>query len=223
MILALDTSTQWMGIALYQDAQILYEKVWKTNRRHTVELSPAIQSALQECGQQIGSLEAVAVALGPGSFTSLRIGLAVAKGLSLTLRIPVVGIPSLDIMAACQPVQDKPLIAVLKAGRDRLAARNYAASEEGWKAEGDIYAVSAQELESRIQAPTIICGEISAQDRQILERKWRNAVVSDPSANVRRPSKLAVMAAERLKNGQPDDVVSLAPIYLHTINTPAVV
>ena len=88
MILALDTSTQWMGIALYQDAQILYEKVWKTNRRHTVELSPAIQSALQECGQQIGSLEAVAVALGPGSFTSLRIGLAVAKGLSLTLAHP---------------------------------------------------------------------------------------------------------------------------------------
>ena len=40
MILAIDTSTQWMGIALYHDTQILYEKVWKTNRRHTVELSP---------------------------------------------------------------------------------------------------------------------------------------------------------------------------------------
>jgi tRNA threonylcarbamoyladenosine biosynthesis protein TsaB len=212
-----------MGIALYQDAQILYEKVWKTRRRHTVELSPAIQSALQECSLQVSDMEAVAVALGPGSFTSLRIGLAVAKGLSLTLHIPVIGIPTLDIMAACQPLADKPLIAVLKAGRNRLAACDYSASEEGWKSEGEIYAVSAQELETKIQTATIICGEINAQDRQILERKWRNAVVADPSANVRRPSKLAVMAADRLEKGESDDVVSLAPIYLRTLNTPAVV
>ena len=100
MILAIDTSTQWMGIALLQDAQILYEKVWRTKRRHTVELAPAIQEAVQDCGLQIKELEAIGVALGPGSFTSLRIGLAVAKGLALTQRAPVIGIPSLDITAA---------------------------------------------------------------------------------------------------------------------------
>ena len=222
MILAIDTSTQWMGIALQDDLQILYEKVWKTNRRHTVELSPAIKNALDDCGKQFNHLEAVAVALGPGSFTSLRIGLAVAKGLALSLRIPVIGIPTLDITAACQPLQDKALIAVLKAGRKRFAACDYTSSENGWTADGEIYAATADELESRISVPTIICGEINAEERKILERKWRNALVADPAANIRRPSVLAAKAAEKLAAKQFDDVVSLAPIYLHTLNTPAV-
>lgn len=221
MILAIDSSTQWMGIAVYHDSQILYEKIWKTSRRHTVELSPAIQSALNECGQQISSLDAVAVALGPGSFTSLRIGLAVAKGLALSLRIPVIGIPTLDITAACQPVQDKPLIAVLKAGRNRLAVCNYIAGQDGWIADGEIYAATAAELESQIATPTLICGEISAEERKILVRKWRNALVADPAANTRRPARLAIMAIQKMDNNQLDDVVSLAPIYLHTLNTPA--
>ncbi len=222
MILAIDTSTQWMGIALQQDSQILYEKVWKTSRRHTVELSPAIQNALDECGQPITNLKAVAVALGPGSFTSLRIGLAVAKGMALSLRIPVIGIPTLDIIAACQPLEDKALIAVLKAGRNRFAACDYKATENGWEADGEIFAATAAELESRISAPTIVCGEITTEERKILERKWRNALVADPAANVRRPSILAAKAEERLAAEQLDDVVSLAPIYLHTLNTPAV-
>ena len=97
MILAIDTSTQWMGLALYDGSQILYEKVWRTNRRHTVELVPSIQNCFIETGLEMSALTAIAVALGPGSFTSMRIGLAVAKGLSLSLHIPVIGIPALDI------------------------------------------------------------------------------------------------------------------------------
>jgi len=221
MILAIDSSTQWMGIALYLDAQVLYEKVWRTNRRHTVELAPAIQSAITDCGMQVADLRAVAVALGPGSFTSLRIGLAVAKGLSLALRIPVIGIPSLEIMAACQPVRDIPLIALLKAGRERLAAQEFRASGGTWQAQGEIYMTSAQELENSISSATLICGEISAEERKTLERRWRNAVLASPADNLRRPSKLAELAIKKLDANQVDDVVSLAPIYLHTLNTPA--
>jgi tRNA threonylcarbamoyladenosine biosynthesis protein TsaB len=176
---------------------------------------------MQECGLQMTELEAIAVALGPGSFTSLRIGLAVAKGLSLSLHIPVIGIPTLDVMAACRPVQPKPLVAVLKAGRDRLAACNYSAADDGWRADGEIYVVTAAELESRITDSTLFCGEINTEDRKTLERKWRNAVVADAADNIRRPSRLAVMAAARLEAGQVDDVISLAPIYLHTLNTPS--
>lgn len=221
MILAIDTSTQWMGIALLQDTQILYEKVWRTSRRHTVELAPAIQQAVQDCGLQISDLKAIGVALGPGSFTSLRIGLAVAKGLALTQRIPVVGIPSLDITAASLPVQDIPLIAVLRAGRERLAAQTYQAEDNRWKSSGEITITTALELESAINCPTLVCGELEPEERRILERRWRNALLPDPADCVRRPARLAVLTAERFKTGQFDDVVTLAPIYLHTLNTPA--
>lgn len=221
MILAIDTSTQWMGIALLQDAQILYEKVWRTKRRHTVELAPAIQEAVQDCGLRIGDLEAIGVALGPGSFTSLRIGLAVAKGLALTQRVPVIGIPSLDITAAGLPVRDIPLIAVLRAGRERLAAQTYQAEDGRWVAAGGITITTAQELESALDSRTLVSGELEPDERRILERRWRNALLPDPADCVRRPARLAVLTAERFKAGQFDDVVTLAPIYLHTLNTPA--
>jgi tRNA threonylcarbamoyladenosine biosynthesis protein TsaB len=221
MILAIDTSTQWMGIALLQDAQILYEKVWRTNRRHTVELAPAIQSAMDDCDLRINDLEAIGVALGPGSFTSLRIGLAVATGLALTRRVPVVGIPSLDISAAGLPPQDLPLIAVLRAGRGRLAACNYRNENDRWQATGEIYVATAEELEAAIDNPTLICGELDADERKVLERRWRNALLPNPANSLRRPSILAVLSAEKLAAGQGDDVVALAPIYLHTLNTPS--
>ena len=58
MILAIDTSTQWIGLALFDGAQILYSKVWRTSRRHTVELVPAIQAALAESGVEFAALKA---------------------------------------------------------------------------------------------------------------------------------------------------------------------
>ncbi len=221
MILAMDTSTQWMGLALADEQQVLYEKIWKTRRRHTVELTPAIQQALAECGSLPSQLSSIAVARGPGSFTSLRIGLAVAKGLALSLSVPVIGIPTLDITAACQPQNDLPMIAVLKAGRERLACCRYEWTPQGWFAQGEIFSASAQQLEESIASPTLICGEIDAQDRKTLERRWRNVHVADAVDNIRRPSRLALLAVGKLEANQSDDVVSLAPIYLHTLNMPA--
>jgi len=221
MLLAIDTSTQWLSLALFDGWQILYEKIWRTSRRHTVELIPAIQTALTESGLETSSLKAVGVALGPGSFTSLRIGLAVAKGFALSLRIPVIGIPSLDITANAIPLSDKPLLAVLRAGRGRLAVQRYYLGEGSWDAEGEIFMASALELEETILSPTIIVGEIDPEERRILERRWRNALIASPAENSRRPSILAQLAWKRLENGQSDDTAALAPIYLHTLGTPA--
>jgi len=221
MILAIDTSTQWMGLALYDGSQILYEKVWRTNRRHTVELVPSIQNCFTETGLELSALTAVAAALGPGSFTSMRIGLAVAKGLSLSLHIPVIGISSLDIAAYGQPVADLPLFCVLKVGRGRFAAQEYKSNGKTWEAAGELLTLTPQELEERVTSPTLICGEIDAEDRRTLERRWRNALVASPAANMRRPAHLAEMAWVRLAAGQVDDPVSLAPIYVHTLGSPA--
>jgi tRNA threonylcarbamoyladenosine biosynthesis protein TsaB len=219
MILAMDTSTQWMGLALFDGSQVLYEKIWRTNRRHTVELMPAIDTLLKECGLKPADLSAVAAALGPGSFTSLRIGLAAAKGLALALNIPVIGIPSLDIAAFGQPLSPNPLYCVLKVGRGRLAAQLYRSDGKAWQPEGDLLTLSPQELEERVTAPTHICGEMDGDDRRVLERRWRNALVANPAFNVRRPALLAQMAWARLAAGDKDDPVSLAPIYVHTLGS----
>lgn len=220
MMLAIDTSTQWMGLVIFDGQQVLYEKVWRTSRRHTVELTPAIQSALKECGLKADALKVVAAALGPGSFTSLRIGLAAAKGLSLALRIPLIGIPSLNITANGQSASTHPLICVLKAGRERLAAQRFLYEENGWKSDGDIFMATASELEEGISSRTLLAGEINAEDRRILERRWRNALIAPPQDNFRRPAILAALAWKRFEIGNFDDPASLAPIYLHTLGTP---
>jgi len=217
MILAIDTSTQWMGISLFDGFLILYEKVWKTNRRHTVELSPAIANALLDTSIDIKDLKGAAVALGPGSFTSLRIGLAVAKGFSLSLRIPLIGVPSLDITARGIPTQETDLICLLRAGRGRFAAMKYKNVGGKWESSVELSVVSAYELEKSITSRTLVCGEMDTDEKKILARRWRNIQFADPPQNIRRPSILANIAYERFIVEDFDDAASTAPIYLRTV------
>jgi len=217
MILAIDTSTQWMGISLFDGCLILYEKVWKTSRRHTVELSPAIANALLDTGIEKKDLKGVAVALGPGSFTSLRIGLAVAKGFSLSLHIPLIGVPSLNITARGIPSQDIDLICLLRAGRGRFAAMRYISMEGKWESTGELSVVTAHELEKSITSRTLICGEMDTDEKKILARRWRNIKFADPPQNIRRPSILANIAYERFIVEDFDDAASTTPIYLRTV------
>jgi tRNA threonylcarbamoyladenosine biosynthesis protein TsaB len=159
----------------------------------------------------------VAVALGPGSFTSLRIGLALAKGLALALNIPIVGVPTLDILVAAQQLRDIPLAAVLQAGRNRLAVGWYGATRGRWQAQGEASVFTVEELAEKIAKPTLVCGELNALQRQVLAHKHKNVLLATPAQSLRRPSYLAEIGWKHWQSGKVDDVVSLAPIYLHVV------
>jgi tRNA threonylcarbamoyladenosine biosynthesis protein TsaB len=188
---------------------------WQSRNHHTVELSPGIQEIMDRCGAHNTDLQALAVATGPGSFTSLRIGLALVKGMALALRIPVVGVPTLDIMAAAQPVRDVQMATVLQAGRGRLAVGWYDVHAGVWKSRGEPQVTTAEELVLQFNRPTLVAGEMSAAERQVLARRRKNAILVSPACSLRRPSFLAEIAWERWRVGQVDEVVALSPIYLH--------
>lgn len=215
MLLAVDTSTQWVGLAIYDGAQVLGEVVWQTRSHHTVELAPAIADLLQRCGVRSEDLKATAVALGPGSFTALRIGLAAVKGMALALRIPVVGVPTLDVLAAAQSVRELPMVCVLQAGRGRLAAGWYHASRGQWVSKGAATVTHAEELLEQIEKPTLVCGELTAAERQLFAHKKKTALIISPAHSLRRPGFLAEVGWKRWQAGKVDDPVALAPIYLH--------
>ena len=215
MLLAVDTSTTQMGLALHDGAQVIGELVWHSRHYHTVELAPAVADLFARSGLKMDAIQALGVALGPGSFTSLRVGLAFIKGLALARHLPVVGIPTLDVVAAALEVRDMPLAAVLQAGRGRLAVAWYEAGDTGWQSKGPAQVTTADELAESIQKPTIVCGELTAEERQRLARKRVNVVLPTPAASVRRPAVLAELAWERWQAGSQDDAASLAPIYLH--------
>lgn len=215
MLLAVDTSTVQVGLALYDGPQVIAEMLWHSNQHHTVELAPALAELLSRTGVAMNELQALGVAIGPGSFTSLRVGLAFIKGLSLARRLPIVGIPTLDVLAAIQPASKLPLAAILQAGRGRIAVGWYKCAKNSWVASEDVQVTTVYDLADAIDKPTLVCGELTAEERQRLARKKVNVILAAPSNCVRRPAVLAELAWVRWQDGQINDAASLAPIYLH--------
>lgn len=214
MLLAVDTSTAQIGLALYDGARLIAELLWHSHQHHTVELAPAVADLLKRTGVTMNDVQALGVAIGPGSFTSLRVGLAFIKGLSLTRRLPVVGIGTLDVLAAAQPLAKMPLVAVLQAGRGRIALGWYKSTKSGWKSKGAAQVTTVDALAGSIQRPTLVAGELTAEERQRLARKKVNVVLAPSSLCVRRPAVLAELAWARWQDGKVDPPASLAPVYL---------
>jgi tRNA threonylcarbamoyladenosine biosynthesis protein TsaB len=167
----------------------------------------------------MSDMRALGVALGPGSFTSLRVGLSLVKGLSLACKLPIIGIPTLDIYAAAQSASKLPLLTAIQAGRGRLAVSWYKSTKNGWQAHGPARVVASESLIYEIKEPTLVCGEFTLEERQRLAMDELNIKLVSPAYSVRRPSVLAELAWVRWQNGDVDEEASLAPIYLHTTET----
>ncbi len=215
MLIAIDTSTRLIGVALYDGVQIISEMVWLSQQYHTVELAPTVSSIMERAGIPLSELKVVVVALGPGSFTGLRIGISLAKGMALAGRLAIVGVPTFDILAAAQPPADLPMAAVLQAGRSRLAVGWYKNYSGKWKSDHQIQVLTPRELADRIKSPTIVCGELSEAERRIFKRKRKNVILATPAQSLRRPSYLAELGWRRWHKGMTDDPATLAPNYLH--------
>jgi tRNA threonylcarbamoyladenosine biosynthesis protein TsaB len=214
MLLAIDTSTQSVGISIFDGVQFLCEESWISRRYHTVELAQAVSLNLSRAGLTTSDLEVLGVAIGPGSFTGLRIGLALVKGLAYTHQLSVVGIPTLDITARAIPPGDHLLAAVLQAGRDRFAVGWYQVEEGIWRKSGDLNNYSVDELIKKVDQPCLITGEITPDLRRAVEES-KLLTAANPTLAMRSPKYLAELAWDRWKNGDVDDVLSLSPHYLH--------
>lgn len=217
MLLAVDTATQMAGLALYDEVRgkVLGEESWSSVNRHTVELMPRLVRLLEQQGISPTDLTGLAVSLGPGSFTGLRIGMGVAKGLALAQGLPLAGIPTLDLTAHPHTTQKLPIWAVLQAGRGRVCAAFYTRRKGQWKRRGDYQLTTLEKLCEQVTEPALFCGEIDAQATEQLRRELGlQIIIASPAASVRRAAYLAEMGWERLSKGHSDDASSLSPIYL---------
>lgn len=215
MLLALDTSTRNIGIAIYDGIQVLCETIWTSHDYHTVELAPAVMATITRAGVEIQHLKVLAVATGPGSYTGLRIGLALAKGIALARHLPIIGIPTLEIVAELVPVSPGlSLAAILQVGRGRLAVGWYFPTNGHWQLNPPVQIMDVIQLSRLIHEPTIICGELTEEQQHALARKYKNVILSSPAHSIRRPSLLAELAWKRWQVGDVDDPAILSPTYL---------
>jgi tRNA threonylcarbamoyladenosine biosynthesis protein TsaB len=219
MLLGIDTATQMASVALYDLSRgwVLGEESWYSANRHTVELMPRLDRLLGQQGVAPAALTGLVVSLGPGSFTGLRIGLSVAKGLALALHVPIVGIPTLDVVAQPHMIQPLPIWAILQAGRGRICAAQYARRKGRWERLGETMLTTLAELCKQVKEPSLFCGEIDAPAvDEIRHRLGLEAIIATPAASVRRAAYLAELGWERLSRGDADDASSLSPIYLRS-------
>lgn len=215
MLLAIDTATRYTSIALYGEHNILAERTWRTANNQTMELMPAIVSTLAQQEIEPSALTGLAVALGPGSFTGLRVGLSVAKGLAMGLSIPLVGVPTLDILAEAHAHEKLPICAILQAGRRWLGVALYKVRAGRWSKVEEDRLVLPEQLTPMIERRTLLCGEIDPELAQLLQdRLGELAVIVPACRSLRRASFLARLALRKLETDEPDDIAAISPIYL---------
>jgi tRNA threonylcarbamoyladenosine biosynthesis protein TsaB len=220
LLLAIDTASRFISLALHDGHQLHFESTWHTLNNHTIELAPAIQRALHQA--QIGpdDLTAVAVSQGPGSFTGLRIGLGVAKGLAMAQDLVLVAVPTLEIVAAAVPVSDGALVAVLQAGRGRICVQRFERKDGTWAAAGQAEITDWGKVVEEVGQGTLIAGEVDDTGRARLASTERPVRIAPGAWALRRSGFLAEIAWTRVKAGDTDDPATITPIYLHQPGVP---
>ena len=224
MLLAIDTATRLASVALYNAEGVQVETTWRTRENHTVELMAQVVRLLELGHVTKEDLSAIGIALGPGSFTGLRVGMSVAKGLAYARQIPLLGIPTLDAVAYAHVHQSLPIWAVLAAGRGRYSVAQYAAKRGAVKRVSEYALVdaaglvdlTAREKDDDAKTPrTFFCGDVDAAlARALAERCGNRAVIASPASNVRRAGMLGELAWVRFQRGESDDPKILAPMYM---------
>jgi len=129
LILSLETSTRSGGVALLRGNEVLAERAGKENSSQSAQLLSDIREILQKNDLNLNQINLFAVAVGPGSFTGLRIGLATAKALAMALKIPIAGISTLEAAASCSE-KDGEICVVLSAGRYEYFAQSFKKSRQ---------------------------------------------------------------------------------------------
>jgi tRNA threonylcarbamoyladenosine biosynthesis protein TsaB len=213
-VLALDTATAQAGIAVGGDGRVSCLS-WDAGRSHTVHLLDQVHRLLGLHGVAAADLRAVAVASGPGSFTGLRVAMSLAKGFAIALDLPLLGVPTLE--AAALPFLDgrRTVVAVAPAGRGRFAWAPFGGDNArplplAAARNGDRDEVLAALADAG--APVVV-GEFDDGTAAAFAGV-AGAFVPPAPLRLRQPAALLELALRRLRRGDLDDAVSLAPAYL---------
>ena len=211
MLLAIDTSTRYAGVALVNEDRVIASHAWYSTYNHTAELMPAVVNILEHGSLTAADLDGVAVALGPGGFSALRVGISAAKGLALVAKKPIIGVGTLDLEAHPYLRTGVQVCALIEAGREECATALF--GPDGIRARED-RVCTADELLAEVRGPAIFCGEgVTAWQEQIAGAKGADAQIVRP-VPAARVWALAVMGWEKLVAGETDDLTTLQPEYL---------
>jgi tRNA threonylcarbamoyladenosine biosynthesis protein TsaB len=215
-VLALDTATLVSSVALATRDTLLAELTLHTRKTHSEQLMPHIEQVLALAGVQKNEIEAIAVSIGPGSFTGLRIGLATAKALSYALKAPLVGVPTLEALAFGCPVPGAILAPTLDAQKGNIYLALYSWRDQGLQEISPARVVDHREAFAELAEltqPAVILGEAVGLYSDAI-RSTTNLVAAEPHVAMPRAGSVAGLGCRLLDGGARHDVMTLEPLYI---------
>lgn len=214
-ILAVETSTLMGGVAVVDDGGAICELTLSVGETHSAQLMPAVDYVLKTAGCRPDELDALAVALGPGSFTGLRIGLSTIKGLAVAASKPVIGIPTLEAMAHAFPYCPHLICPMLDARMKEVYAAFFEAGNGTVSRRSDDLVLSVSDLLNDAKEETLFFGTgVKRYREQIVEIMGDLARFASPEISGARASTVGFLALERLRRGGVQNIDEIEPIYI---------
>lgn len=218
LILAIETATGCGSVSLtrggIRGGRLLAEATAQPELTHSRRLLGSVDWIMKAAGVHWSDLDGVAVSLGPGSFTGLRIGMAAGKGIVLAAGVPFVGVNTLDALALSCPIIDRPLWCLLDARKQELYAACYQPGKDGRpRRTSGAEVIRPEQLKEKIQVPALLAGpgveEYYALFAAMEGVQLVPAALSSPVA-----ARIGFLAAEKLAAGKTMDPVTAAPVYV---------
>lgn len=222
-ILAIDSATPVAGAALLEDQRLLAEELANVGLTHSETLMPMVDRILLSAGIEAAQLDAVAVTIGPGSFTGLRIGLAAAKGLSLATGKPLIGLSTLEVLAHNIEHSDLLVAALLDARKNEVYGACFDCCGAVPQRVGEESAFSPQDFCQHIEtcmarsgkSGLLLVGDGFYAHRDCFEQHWRDKLtVPSDYKMLPRAAALGDLAYRRALEQQFSDSMTLRPVYL---------
>ena len=217
-ILAVDASTAVAGVAVWEDGVILAEGSLCLGLTHSQKLMPLVDNMLALADTPVGTMDAVATIVGPGSFTGLRIGVATAMGLAQTLGKPAVGVSTLEALAANIPFFGGVTVPLLDARRSQVYAGLFR-WVDGWPVlVGEERALPLDQLLDELESAKVqalFLGDGVPVHREAIQARLQGqALFAPPHALMQRAAACAWLGAEKLRTGGGQDPRTLSPRYI---------
>ncbi len=216
-ILGLDTATWCGSLGIIDDDEVIAEYALRREETLSARLLPAIQTLLAEARLDLQEIDGIAVSLGPGSFTGLRVGLSTVKGLALATERPVVGIPTLDALASNLPFTPYQICPLLDARKGQIYTALYKNRAGGFMEQLTPYQVlsPAALIEAIPHQETVFLGDgVKVCQELITQRLAGKALFAPLHLGFLRGTTVAELGLKRLRRGESDDISSLVPIYV---------
>jgi tRNA threonylcarbamoyladenosine biosynthesis protein TsaB len=215
LVLGIESSTVQGGVAIVGEDRVWCESVLNVEVTHSERLLPAVDRALSDARISLEDLGGIAVSIGPGSFTGLRIGLSTVKGLAFATGLPVVGIPTLEAMAWSLPAARFQVCPVLDARKQEVYAAIFRHGRDGLERVMDDTALTPEALCGLIRRPTLFLGDGAAAYGVLLRERLGERMLLPPLASRgARPACVAELGRARLLRGERDAPDMLVPRYL---------